>query len=297
MNLVKGFDIIKEKGAFIMADTLIKFKTGTATAFAGRKTVNNVEYPTVPLESGSVYFVYDTSADPSIGRIAYDIAIPQSAALSEWSSGSTYALGAKVAYNGKNYISLASSNVNKKPFGATVLVDSYDSYTYWAEIAERIIMDTQASHADFAEYLDTARAIDGVQFNGSSAIVHYGVCETAAATQEKEVTCTGFVLDTGARIIVRYVNSNSHNSPLLKIKYNETNYTAAKPIYYKGAAIAPAKLAAGDIHEYVYDSTVITGGAWVYIGTTGSDLNIAVDHTTNTLVIGSPISSGDGVRY
>lgn len=48
--------------------------------------------------------------------------------------------------------------------------------------------------------LQTARTIDGVSFNGSAAITHYGACSTAAATAAKTVTLAGFSLVSGARV-------------------------------------------------------------------------------------------------
>ena len=42
-----------------------------------------------------------------------------------------------------------------------------------------------ASSADVAVKLKTARAIDGVSFDGSAAVTHYATCSTAAATAAK----------------------------------------------------------------------------------------------------------------
>ena len=53
-----------------MSDTLVKFKTGTVEDLASKKVVDGVEYPSIPLESGSVYFAVDTAN--SNGKIVYD---------------------------------------------------------------------------------------------------------------------------------------------------------------------------------------------------------------------------------
>ena len=271
-----------------MADKLIKFKTGTIADLQSTKTINGKQYPIVPFESGSVYFAYDTTNH--IGRIAYDVALRRTD-LPNWNSSTTYSANDEVSYNNKNYISIVNNNRNIVPIG-----DS-ESSNYWIEIVERIVMDTQAESADWADALTSARAIDGVLFNGQAGIIHYGVCSTAANQQDKEITCNDFFLTNGARIIVQYTTNNSANNPTLKIKFDGTNYTVPKPIYYKGSPIDSSKLAENEIHEYIYDSSVGTNGAWVYVGTAGSDLGIAVDETTNTLVIDNPILSGDGVRY
>ena len=112
-------------------NTLVKFKTGDINSLMAKKTVDNVEYPAVPLESGSVYFAVDTQNDD--GRIVYDYALEKSG-LNEWNSTTTYAKDAEVVYNGKYYKSFINNNVGHAPYGETT------SYNYWREIAARIVM-------------------------------------------------------------------------------------------------------------------------------------------------------------
>ncbi len=131
MNLAEDFDIIKEKGAYIMADTLVKFKTGSLDDLMTKKTVDGTEYPNVPLDSGSVYFAVDTDNDD--GRIVYDYALARTG-LSEWNASTSYAKDAEVAYNGKYYKSFVANNVGHAPYGEAT------SYNYWREIATRIVM-------------------------------------------------------------------------------------------------------------------------------------------------------------
>ena len=61
-----------------------------------------------------------------------------------------------------------------------------------------------AANAGTATKLQTARAIDGVLFDGSAARHHYGTCSTAAATAAKTCSISGFSLVTGARVTVRF---------------------------------------------------------------------------------------------
>lgn len=107
-----------------------------------------------------------------------------------------------------------------------------------------------ATNASKATQLTTARTIDGVSFNGTANIVHYGSCSTAAATVEKAVTCTGFTLATGARIIVKFTVTNTAKNPTLNV-----NSTGATPIYYRGAAISASYLAANRTYQFVYNGT------------------------------------------
>ena len=105
-------------------------------------------------------------------------------------------------------------------------------------------------NAATATKLATARYIDGVSFNGSADIVHYGTCDTAAATAAKVVACTGFALKTGGVIRVKFTVTNTASNPTLNV-----NNTGAKAVYYRGAAISAGYLAAKRVYEFVYDGT------------------------------------------
>ena len=98
--------------------------------------------------------------------------------------------------------------------------------------------------------LVTARAIDGVNFNGTGAITHYGSCSTAAATAAKTVACAGFTLVTGAKIAVKFTVTNTAANPTLNVQS-----TGAKAIYYRGAAISAGYLAANRTYEFIYNGT------------------------------------------
>lgn len=101
--------------------------------------------------------------------------------------------------------------------------------------------------------LTTARAIDGVNFDGSAAIVHYGTCSTTASTATKEVSCTGFTLTTGSWIAIKFSVTNSAAVANLKLSVNGTT---AKSIKYRGGNLPSAgTLTAGRIYLFVYDGT------------------------------------------
>ena len=117
------------------------------------------------------------------------------------------------------------------------------SWGEWNNIAD-------GGAANTAKTLATARTVDGVSFNGSANITHYGTCSTAAATAEKVVSLTGFTLATGARIAVKFTVTNTAASPTLNV-----NSTGAKEIYYRGAAISAGYLAANRTYEFVYNGT------------------------------------------
>lgn len=123
--------------------------------------------------------------------------------------------------------------------------------------------------ATSAAKLQTARTIDGVDFNGTSAIAHYGTCSTAAATAAKVVACTGFKLVTGARIIIKFAVTNTTANPTLNV-----NSSGAKAIQYRGSAISAGYLAANRTLEFVYD-----GSAYQVVG--DLDTNTVYTHPSN----------------
>lgn len=101
--------------------------------------------------------------------------------------------------------------------------------------------------------LTTATTIDGVSFDGSSAIIHYGECSTAAATTTKVVACTGFTLVTGAWIAVKFTVTNTGAVASLQLNVNGTG---GKPIRYRNANLTSAGvLAANRVYLFVYDGT------------------------------------------
>lgn len=112
------------------------------------------------------------------------------------------------------------------------------------------LQTTVSGNAGSATKLATSRTIDGVSFNGTANITHYGTCSTSAETVAKTVSCTGFTLSTGAIITVKFTVTNTASNPTLNV-----NGTGSKAIMYRGSAISAGKLAANRIYTFVYDGT------------------------------------------
>ena len=113
--------------------------------------------------------------------------------------------------------------------------------------------------------LYTARTVDGVSFDGSANVTHYDTCYTASDTAEKTVSVTGFVLETGARVTVNFLESNTAANPTLNV-HNGSAYTGAKAIMYRGTSSVSGssdyyRWQAGDIVDFIYDGT-----NWVMVG-------------------------------
>lgn len=136
--------------------------------------------------------------------------------------------------------------------------------------------------ATSATKLQTARTIDGVDFSGTSAIMHYGTCSTAAATAAKVVACTGFKLVTGARIIVKFTITNTAANPTLNV-----SSSGAKAIQYRGSAISAGYLATNRTLEFVYD-----GSAYQLVG----DLDTNTTYGNATQSKAGLMSAADKVK-
>ena len=122
----------------------------------------------------------------------------------------------------------------------------------------------------------------------------YGACSTAAATKAKTVTLSGFTLVTGAIVGVKFSYDNTAAAPTLNV-----NSTGAKPIYYKGEAVAAGLLKAGYVYLFQYNGAqyellnpVAQGGGGFYpsivvTAPTGSTVT-ATDG--NTSLVGTEVS-------
>ena len=150
------------------------------------------------------------------------------------------------------------------------------------ELVAKTFTGTLSGNATTATTLKTSRLIDGVSFNGSANIVHYGECGTEAATVEKVVACTGFTLGVGATIRVRFKVTNTATAPKLNV-----NNTGAKQIQYRNINIDAHYLQANRVYEFTYDgnSYELVGDVTPLIknsNTTKAYITGTTSNTTNT---------------
>ena len=126
--------------------------------------------------------------------------------------------------------------------------------------------------ATSAVKLQTARTIEGMNFNGSANITHFGVCSTAADVAAKTVALSGFVLTEGARVAVFFTNTNTASNLTLNI-----NSTGAKAISCTKGTYAPTgQWEANQIVEFVYYSS-----HWIMITANARRLYTARSIRTN----------------
>lgn len=121
----------------------------------------------------------------------------------------------------------------------------------------------------------------------SIASTAYGYCETAAATAIKNVDMTGFKLEEGVTIHIKFANANSASNP--KLKFNSEADTNAKPIVQYGTTAAGTTSAtsgwyAGAVLTLTYDGT-----SWVRDQGFNTNDNNAVTQTGITTANDYPI--------
>lgn len=193
-------------------------------------------------------FVYDGSVYQLIGDINTDTQYSAGTGLEK--SGNTF--------NHADYGSAktAGPEANASPgYGGTIPVPQVttNAQGHVTALTERSITlpaapTSVSGNAGTATKLATARTIDGVSFNGSAAITHYGTCSTAAGTAAKTVACAGFTKVTGARICVKFTVTNTASSPTLNV-----NSTGASPIYYRGSAINAGFLGEDRTYQFIFN--------------------------------------------
>ena len=103
--------------------------------------------------------------------------------------------------------------------------------------------------SDMNKPVSTAQqtAIDNVE---AKILDFYGTCTTAASTQTKVVTCSGFTLKTGVSIRVKFTNNQSYSGqPILNV-----NSTGPVNVTYKGTTAAGRYWwQAGEVVAFTYD--------------------------------------------
>lgn len=92
---------------------------------------------------------------------------------------------------------------------------------------------------------------DNLDYDFGVPPFYYGTCATAAATVAKVVTCSGFVLETGATIAVKFTYYNTGASPTLNV--NSTGDIAIKQ--YGSTAASTYMWRSGEVVLFVYNGS------------------------------------------
>ena len=111
---------------------------------------------------------------------------------------------------------------------------------------ERLINSDQGSQI-ITKLQDIAQKIDDYTKGSLPAFgMGYATCDTATSTAAKTVTLTGYSLNEGALVSIKFTNAVGANATL------NINSKGAKSIYYNGAAITANVIGAGDIATFLY---------------------------------------------
>ena len=138
--------------------------------------------------------------------------------------------------------------------------------------------------------LVTPRTINGIEFDGSGNISHYGISYTAAATADKTVNVTGtFIRAAGAIVTVTFTAGNTAANPTLSV-----NNTAAAPIRYKNGSVtagASGHIQANGTYNFVFDGSnyqIIEDDTRATYTAVNSLINVSF---TNRLAVGSYVGN------
>ncbi len=113
------------------------------------------------------------------------------------------------------------------------------------------------SYNDLSNKPTIPAAVDGVNFNGKSDIIHYAICSTEGNKAEKTVSLPGFTLTNGARITVWFKNENTATGHTTL----NVNGTGAKEILHEFTYANNFLIRQNGVYEFVY-----SGSYWMLEG-------------------------------
>ena len=233
------------------AEVTVRF-TVTNTASSPTLNVNNtgakpIQYRNAAIAAGylaanrTYRFVYDGSSYELVGDVDTNTTYTAATAAPK-APASSAAVGTSAKYAREDHIHPVQESVTGSSGSCT-------------------------GNAASASKMSTKRTIDGVQFDGSANIHHYGACSTAAGTAAKTVDLSGFVLATGAEITVKFSATNTAANPTLNV-----NNTGAKGIRYKNTAVPSGYIVANKTYQLIYDGTY-----WQIVGDVIAELQAQID--------------------
>lgn len=104
-----------------------------------------------------------------------------------------------------------------------------------------------------SDKLSSVRNVNGISFDGTADIVHYGQCTTEINVSDKIVSLSNYVLTVGSKVCVNFINGNNASSPTLNI-----NGTGSKSISRYGRIITDSRqcrFGSNEVVEFVYNGS------------------------------------------
>ncbi len=177
-----------------------------------------------------------------------------------WLAGDRVIFGMKRGpYNYHTNIAMISEDVNGEGFQKYEIAELYNAAAKpsgWTAAGKRKFLISDGN-AVSATKLNAKRSIDGVNFDGTASVSHYGVCPAASSVVAKTVSISGFTKVVGASVSVRFTNGNTAEHPTLNVQN-----TGAYPIYYMGNPVLPGYISPDSIVPLVFDGQ----NRWVIVG-------------------------------
>lgn len=227
----------------------------TGTYFDAPIEVEVSDRGKLSLTTFSIRFANQNSTDPAVSSLRY-----RGNGLTAYickSTTSTWQLWVQASgtYSAITIHSIKCSYMSKITVSYPETYLSNDNFTTAIASGGSLATNTKATigteyGVGSASQWVTPRVINGMSINGAANRVNYGSCSTAAETAAKTVACTGYALQTGGEITVKFTVANTANNPTLNV-----NSTGAKAIYYRGAAIPASYLAANRTCTFRYNGT------------------------------------------
>lgn len=172
--------------------------------------------------------------------------------------------------NGDKLVITDSSDSNKVARASL----SFDGSTATQALTKKGTWET------FNNYTHPTVTIDGVSFNASAGIIHYGTCNITSASAT--VSCTGFTLATGAWIAVQFTGNTSSSSNALQLNINGTGAKYVK--YYHGSDMSMPSNAGifsnNKVFFLVYDGT-----SYRIVGELDTNTTYTLSGSNNTITL------------
>lgn len=163
--------------------------------------------------------------------------------ISDGTTNKTVTSTEKSTWNGKQNTLVSGTNI--KTINSTSLLGSGDIVVGGEA---NVQSDWNETNTSSDAYIKNKPTIPSV----GNAKSYYGTSTTSATTQRKSVTSSGFTLETGATIFVKFSNANTYNGT---IKLN-VNSTGDKNVCSVGTTTTTRYYwNAGEVVGFVYDGT------------------------------------------
>lgn len=218
-----------------LTSTIYRLKTGDGTYGAGYY----------------IYYKNDAAGEGDLGTGFICISKDENSLQ----AGTGLEITAQGVVNHKNAITSGELNVPDNSGGITVPKVTYDAEGHISKIEDPQSIYAPNEIGTKGQILVSGGAGSSTSNTKptwtSAGLCWYGVCNTSADVQAKEVTCDNFVLSKGHMISVKFAATNTITSPTLNV-----NATGAKTIYWGDNTINENNgWAANQTVTFIYDGT------------------------------------------